>query len=249
MKAVIKAFKVLETFCVDQPEFAFTEIVNATGLGRTNTHKLLKTLVSLNCLSQNANRAPYRLGPKLFEIGNHYIAQLNLCKVAMPYLVKLAEDFENSVYLCIENKGEALCLERIDGPSNIKVTVLQRGGQLPLHVGAAPLVLLAGMKDQKIAKIMHEKGFKKYTENTVQKMDQLMEKIGKIRKYGYAESWEDVTIGVASYGAPVVDASGEIIAAISIGGILLRFEGERKKHLVNLVKETALAVSKDLGYA
>ncbi len=249
MKSVIKAFKVLEAFSLEQPELAFTKIVNCTGFGRTNTHKLLKTLVSLNCLSQNRNGAPYRLGPRLFELGSQYITQLNLCRVAMPYLVKLAEDFENSVYLCIENKGEALCLERVDGPSDIKITVLQQGGRLPLHVGAAPLVLLAGMKDQKIANIMHEKGFKKYTENTVQKMDKLMEKIRMVRKYGYAESWEDVTTGVASYGAPVRDATGEIIAAISIGGILLRYEGERKKNLINLVKETALAVSKDLGYA
>ena len=248
MKSVAKAFKVLEAFSLDKPELTFTEIVNAAGFGRTNTHKILKTLVSVNCLSQGHNGAPYRLGPKLFELGSQYLAQLNLRRIAMPYLLKLAEEFEDSVYLCIEDKGEALCLERVDGPSDLKTTVLQRGGRLPLHAGAAPLAILAGMKDEQIAAIMRVKGFKQYTQNTVQNLDQLMDKVKKTRKQGYAVSWEDVTIGVASFGVSVRDFSKKVIGAISIGGIILRYEGKRKQYFINLVKKTAFAISKELGY-
>jgi DNA-binding IclR family transcriptional regulator len=53
MNSVIKAFKVLEAFSLEKPELTFTEVVKNTGLGRTNVHKLLKTLVSLNCLAQD----------------------------------------------------------------------------------------------------------------------------------------------------------------------------------------------------
>jgi DNA-binding IclR family transcriptional regulator len=248
MKSVVKAFKVLEAFSSDKPELTFTEIVNATGFGRTNTHKILRTLVSLNCLSQGHNGAPYRLGPKLFELGSQYLVQLNLRRIAIPYLLKLAEEFEDSVYLCIEDKGEALCLERVDGPSNVKITALQRGGRLPLHAGAAPLAILAGMKNEKIIEVMRLKGFKQYTEHTVQNLDQLMEKVKETRKQGYSVSWEDVTIGVASFGAPVRDFSKKIIGAISIGGIILHYQGERKQYFINLVKTTALSISKELGY-
>ncbi len=248
MKSVIKVFKVIEAFSLEQPELSFTELVNATGLGKTNTHKILKTLVALNCLAQSKPGAPYRIGPKLFELGSLYLAQLNLRRVAMPHVMKLAEEFGDTAYLCIEDGGEALCIERVDGPSPIKVTVLQRGGRMPLHAGAAPLAILSGMKDDKIREIMDCKGYRRFTEHTVQNIDQLMQVVKKIRTTGVSESWEDVTIGVGSLGAPVRDSFGKIIGAISIGGLLSRYSNNRKTHFINLIKRTALKISTELGY-
>lgn len=248
MQSVNKAFKVLETFSLEQPELSFTEIVHATGLGRTNTHKLLKTLVSLNCLSQTHPGGLYRVGPRLFELGSLYLTQVNLRHVAMPHLVRLAEEFGDTAYLCIEDSGEALCLERVDGPSPIKVTVLQRGGRMPLHAGAAPLAILSGRSDAEIAEILRTKGFKRYTDKTVQNLSQLMETVEKIRAQGFSESWEDVTIGVGSLGAPVLDALGHVAGAISIGGLLSRYDGDRKALMVELIKDTAARISRELGY-
>jgi IclR family KDG regulon transcriptional repressor len=248
MKSVLKAFMVLEAFTMQKPELTFTEVVNITGLGRTNAHKILKTLVSLNCLAQDINGGLYRLGPNLLELGSRFIAQLDLHRVGMPYLMRLSEQFDDTVYLCIEDKGEALCIERIDGPSPIKVTVLQQGGRMPMHAGAAPLALLSGMPDEKIIQIMQKQGFERFTENTVQNDKQLLDKIKQIRQQGFSESWEDVTVGVASYGAPVRGTSGKVVGAISIGGLVSRFEGENKAYFINLVKETAQKVSAELGF-
>ena len=155
---------------------------------------------------------------------------------------------EDSVYLCIEDNGEALCLERLDGPSPVKVTVLQRGGRLPLYAGAGPLALLSGMDDEKIFRIMKGIEFNHLTEHTIQNIHQLMDAVQQIRKQGYSVSWEDVTIGVGSFGAPVNDSSGTVIGAISIGGLLIRYDGRRKHHYIDLVKDTAMKISKGLGF-
>ena len=248
MKSIPKAFMVLEAFTIEKPELTFTEVVNITGLGRTNVHKILKTLVSLNCLTQDIKGGAYRLGPNLLELGSRFIAQLNLHRVAMPYLMKLSEQFDDTVYLCIEDKGETLCLERIDGPSHIKVTTLQQGGRMPMHAGASPLALLSGMRDEKIIQIIRKRGFEKFTENTVQSDGQLLDKIKQIRQQGFSESWEDVTIGVASYGAPVRDSYGNVVGAISIGGLVSRFEGGKKAYFINLVKQTAQKISAELEF-
>lgn len=248
MNSVIKSFKVLQAFSLEKPELTFTEVVTLTGLGRTNAHKILKTLVSLNCLAQDHSGGPYRLGPMLFELGSRYLAQLNLRRVAMPYLIKLSEVFDDTVYLCIEDKGEALCLERIDGPSPIQVTVLQRGGRMPLYAGAAPMAILSGMQDDRIVQIMRESGFTRFTEHTVRNADQLLANVKQVRKQGYSVSWEDVTIGVASFGAPVRDSSGKVIGAISIGGLVSRFEGEKRDYFINLMKETSRSISVELGF-
>ena len=249
MQSIIKAFQVLDAFSVEKPELSFTEIVQATGLGRTNTHKILKkTLVLLNCLSQSHSGGPYRAGPKLFELGTLYLSQINLRRAAMPHLIQLANDFGGTAYLCIEDNGEALCLERVDGPSPIKVTVLQRGGRLPLHAGAAPLAITSCLDDEKIKEIVDQKGFNKLTVNTVQSYSELMAVINKTRREGIAISWEDVTIGVCSLGAPVFDSLGQMAGAVSIGGLLASFEGERMNAMIRLVKNTADNISAELGY-
>ena len=71
---------------------------------------------------------------------------------------------------------------------------------------------------------MCERGFKRFTENTVKNIDTLLDKVEQDRKQGYSVSWEGETIGVASYGAPVRDYSGKVIGAISIGGLISWFE-------------------------
>jgi DNA-binding IclR family transcriptional regulator len=119
---------------------------------------------------------------------------------------------------------------------------------MPLHAGAAPMAILSGMQDEKIVQIMRERSFKRFTENTVGNIDQLLAKVQQVRKQGYSVSWEDVTIGVASFGAPVRDFSGKVIGALSIGGLISRFEGEKKDYFINLVKETSLNISKKLGF-
>jgi DNA-binding IclR family transcriptional regulator len=73
-----------------------------------------------------------------------------------------------------------------------------------------------------------------------------MRKVKQTRQQGYSVSWEDVTIGVASFGAPVRDSSRKVAGAVSIGGLVARFDGDRKKHFINLVKETSQEISEEL---
>ena len=55
-------------------------------------------------------------------------------------------------------------------------------------------------------------------------------------------------MGVASFGAPVRDSSGQVVGAISMGGLLSNFKGKRKKYFINLVKETSQTISEELGF-
>ena len=86
MKSVIKSFKVLEAFSLEKPELAFTEVVKITGLGRTNVHKLLKTLVSLNCLAQDNNGGALSTWANAVRAWNPLPSPTNLRRVAMPYI-------------------------------------------------------------------------------------------------------------------------------------------------------------------
>jgi DNA-binding IclR family transcriptional regulator len=104
------------------------------------------------------------------------------------------------------------------------------------------------MKDDKILKLMQKHDFKAYTENTVKNIEQLMVKVKETRKQGFSESWEDVSHGVASFGAPVRDSSCKVIGAISVGGLISRFVGEKEKYWIDVVKDIAQNISDKLGF-
>jgi len=247
MKTVGKALEILDFFTDDEPELTLTEIVNRTGFSKTATHRLLQTLLSYNYLSRLPNNSSYRLGPKLFELGSRFVNQNNLVQVARPYLQKVAQKTGDTAFLCVCENYKSLCLERVEGSNPVRTVFQGKGGRLPLHTGSAPIALLAGMSDDEIFKVINKKGFERFTNNTIQDMQQLMKKVRKIRQDGYAISWEDLVIGIASVGAPIRDNSKNVVATISVAGIIQGFGPDRIKKIIDIVTSSAHSISRDMG--
>ena len=78
--------------------------------------------------------------------------------------------------------------------------------------------------------------------------DELERDRREIRERGYSVSWEDVTLHACALGAPVRDASGSVVAAVSISGIVQRFSAERLPGLIRSVMKLGDDLSRRLGY-
>ena len=69
------------------------------------------------------------------------------------------------------------------------------------------------------------------------------------RRAGYAISDEDVTVGIASVGAPIFEHTGQVGAAVSIGGLRSAvLGGGTGEQAVQLVTEGAAEISRRMGY-
>lgn len=246
---VIKAFRVLESFSWKRRELTLNELVAATGFSKTTTHRLAKTLVALGCLGYKPQVGRYQLGAKLLQLGGIYLAQLDIRHIANEHVAALAEETGDTAYLVVPDNDEALCIERIEGIHEVRVVSLLLGGRLPLHCGAAALTLLSGMTDDQISSVLLSKGLSKRTESTIGDVDELFRVVRSIREQGYVVRRGDVTEGVGSVGAPVRNHQGEVVAAISLGCIIPRFDPIRVPVLVQRVRRTADLVSRDLGYS
>ena len=245
MKTVLKATKILDLFSKDKPELFLSEIASLTGFSKTTTHSLLKTLVTVKYLVRKGNT--YSLGVKLFELGNLFAYQLDLRQLGLPYLVELAKLTEDTAHMCVLDDNTALCIATVEGRHAVQVFALITGGRLPLHAGAAPTVLLAGMDESEIKRVAETKGFERYTSNTIQTMEQLIAKVEAIRSEGHSVSWEDITPNVGAVGAPVFDHSGRVVAAISVASILPRLSSERLPFLIEQIKKAAELLTAEIG--
>lgn len=248
LRTVERALALLLAFSREQPELTLTELSRKLHLSPSTIHRLLGTLERYGFVEQSEQNSKYRLGLTLFKLGALVQNNMNLRRQAEPALRRLARRTEETAYLYIVDNNEALCLDRAEGQHLVRVLTSDVGGRLPLNCGAAPRALLAFLPDTEIQQILTEDKLRQMTSNSLLQPEAIWADVQLTRARGYAFSVGDVVIGVAAIGAPVRDASGRVVAALSVAGISPRFGEDRLPNLIAAVQEEAKAVSVSLGW-
>ncbi len=243
--SVIKAIEILFLF-TQKHEMSLTEITEKFGMKKSSAYKYLNTLERLKLIEKDPTTKKYRLGIKILELSGVVLENLELRRVAKPFLEELARKCNETIHLMVERDGEGVYIEKIDSPRTIRM-YSQIGKRLPLHTGAVGKSLLAHMPEEKVNEII-SKPLIKFTENTLTDPEKLKEELRKIREKGYAIDNEEVEIGLKCVGAPIRNHMGKVIASISISGPSTRFMPDKMEEYIKLIKEYAMKISRALGY-
>lgn len=248
VQSVDRALDVLEVFLNAGPELGLTEIAKRLLLNKATAHRLLSVLEERGYVERSPKSSQYRLGYRLFELGTSYQSRLDLRRLALPFMREMVQETGESAFLCIQESDAALCIEQVEAERDVQIFALRLGGRQPLHCGAAPRVLLAGMSDSEIEHYAAHTGLPSFTPHTISSLAALRMDVENIRAQGYAHSIEDVTPGIAAIGAPVRDYTGRVIASISVSGLLAKFTGDEVLRLTQAVIHTAKEISIQMGY-
>ena len=98
-------------------------------------------------------------------------------------------------------------------------------------------------------RIVEETGLTRYTPNTITDVERLHQELAAVRKRGYALDMEEFEEDLRCVGAPIWDDTGTVLASISISGPIGRFDSSTLPDLIGVVRATALAVSRKMGYS
>lgn len=241
--SVEKALRLLELFSERSPQLTLGQIVRLGGYSRTATYRLLGTLEHLEWITRSGDR--YQLGLKVFRVGSVAVNALMLRQEASQSISQLAAHFGETVYLLVPDGLRGVCLERIEGNAQVQIMVLDIGQSLPLHAGGGPLALLS-YRDDLFEKLLPFCPLER-PNGTMIGADDLSAIREETRRRGYSRSMEDVTPGVGAFGAPIFDAHGKAIAAISIGGLAQTLKA-RESELAQGLISSAGEISKRLGH-
>jgi len=160
-KTLLKGIKVLEALVdLDGQDLSIDALAAHLGLTRSNTHRTLQTLIHAGYVIRNPEGG-YRSSTRFFEMGARVLAQLDVRKVAAPFLHKLARETEETVHLSILEGAEIIYIDKIDSSKPVR-SYSMLGGRAPAHAVATGKALLAyqpeGYLEQYLAKP------KRYTE-------------------------------------------------------------------------------------
>jgi DNA-binding IclR family transcriptional regulator len=194
-----KAVGVLHT--IAESPCGLAELCDRTGLPRATAHRLAAGLEVHRLLARD-DEGRWRLGPALSELA----AQVNdpLLAASATVLPRLRDITGESVQLYRQEGSSRICIAAAEPPAGLRDTVLV-GARLPMTAGSGAKVLLAYGDDPTRDTVL---ATAKFSDRT----------LTEVRRRGWAQSAAEREPGVASVSAPVRDANGAVIAAISVSG-------------------------------
>ena len=222
----------------------------ARGLGYTQatTHRLLQQLVDEGLVAQSDQDKRYALGLGLFVLAARAGDAGGLRERCRPVLLRLGAALGDSVFLLVRAGFDALCLDRWEGPFPIRSFTGDVGGRVPLGVGQGSMAILAHLGDDEREEVIRHNAARLGGMGMGQ-VDgvYLRTEAARVRRQGYAATNTGLIDGMSGVGVPVFDADGRVVAALSIGTLSARLEGERLPVVVEVLQREARALSAQLN--
>ncbi len=236
-----RAFGVLEAFTSAAPTLTLSEIARRAGLPLTTSHRLVAELRAAGALERDTD-GTYRIGLRLWEIASLAPRGVPLREAALPFLEDLYEVTHENAQLGVREGHDVVYIERIAGRRAVGV-LTRVGGRFPLHASGIGLVLLAHAPEAVQREVL-DAPLQRFTDYTVTDPARLERILAQIRRDGVAISDRQVTDDAMSVAAPITDAAGEVIAALSV---VANAGNAVAARLAPVVRAAALGTSRTLS--
>lgn len=215
------------------------ELAVALGMPRPSAYRLTSALVHAGLAEQSADGSVF-LSARWLHLGDGALRGMASWFHSDDVLEQLRDDTGLTVFLSVGRGDEAVCVRSLHG-QNFQVLVLKPGGTLQFHLGAAGRVLLA-FGDVDPAEYLRGAPFPAVTPRTLCTAEELATDVARTRELGYTVSDEDVTVGVAAIGVPVLDDHGHALAALSVAGVRDQVIGHEAK-LAGILEAAAARIA------
>ena len=218
-----------------------SDLAKALGFTQATTHRLLQQLVDEGLVEQAAHNKRYALSLDFFALAARAGEAGGLRERCRPALLRLGASLGDSIFLLVRAGFDAMCLDRWEGPFPIRSFTGDIGGRVPLGVGQGSMALLAHLPEAERDEVMRYNVPRIRPLGGAGSLDEvyLRTEIAKARERGYVDTNSGLIEGMAGVAVPVFDANGEVVAALSIGTLKARLEGERLQVVVQMLQREA----------
>jgi IclR family transcriptional regulator, KDG regulon repressor len=248
LSTVRNAARLLKAFLTREESIGVSELARRLGLGKSNVHRLLTTLVAEGLVEQDPRTGGYRLGIVMFELGEAVKVHLDLHAAAGPVLARLREQTGESSQVGVLDGDEVVYVDRLESAHSLRLFT-ETGRRVPAHCTSSGKVLLAHRPEADRERFLTTGELTRLTPHTITDRGALRAELATVRARGWAEAVNEREVGVASIAAPIRDIHGEVVAAISIGAPLARFGAVPRRRITRALVEAGEAVSRRLGWS
>ncbi len=245
-QSIRRAVALLEAFGDDRPAWNASDLAEAVGLNRTTVYRLLTALESVEYVARNPATDTYRLGSGLIALGARAQRANPARELARPELEALAAATGETATLELLSDGEMVIIDEIPG-AHVTSGSQHIGSRWPVYATSTGKAILAHLPPEEFGRAL-SRAFRPLTERTLTDSKRLRACLEDVRRDGYAVAAEELELGFVAVGAPLLNAAGQPVAAISLGGTRTRLTDQRVPEIGRLVRAAAGRISHQLGY-
>ncbi|MDQ2835336.1 MAG: IclR family transcriptional regulator [Acidobacteriota bacterium] len=247
MSSTLRCFKVLELLAEEPFELSVSDIADLLSTPRASAHRLCATLLEGGFVEHVALNKRYKLSSKSLWVGSGYLRHSAVYRAAFFPMQELAKQIPGTAQLGVYSEDTVLFVHSVGYPGSMHAFA-DVGLRRALHATASGKLFLADMPLQQVQQLM-SRGVEKFTERTTVSFAGMKEELARVTAQGYAVNDEELLPGYLVIAAPVLDAKGTTVAAISVTlPAVHSHPGPGASH-VALLCDAALRTSLLLGYS
>ena len=208
--ALSKGLDILELLATQSAGMKKSDIAKSLKRSVSEIFRMLAVLVERNYVSVDEASEHYSLTLKLFEISHRHPPIKRLTKVASDVMADLAISLNQSIHLSILYGNNILVIAQNDPPGN-NITSVRLGARIPVTQTGSGAVLVNQLSSEKRNALCDQ-----IKTATPEQIEVFKEAVAQVQEFGYCVSPSMVIAGVQNISVPILDYSGNVIAALTI---------------------------------
>lgn len=222
-----------------------TELATRLEQAPATVYRVMTTLEARGIVEFDAAQQTWHVGAGAFRIGSAFLRRTNIVERARPVMQELMLATGETANLGVENGAHVLFVSQVETHASIRA-FFPPGTQSPMHASGIGKALLAQFGAPQLGRIVAG-GLEGFTRRTLTSEAALLDDLAATRARGYAVDDEERNDGMRCVAAPVFNATGAVVAGLSISGPTARVTPDRIASLGEDVRKAAAELSGKLG--
>lgn len=243
VRSIAVSFKLLDTMVRAGEPMRITEIARQLGESKAKVHRHLSTLRSLGVVEQEKTSEKYRLGWKLFQLGQAAFEQFDLKTIAEPHMARLRDLTDQSAVLAVPSGGEAMIIASMDNRSSKSVRISAIPGTVAPTTSSAQGRIVLAYASKEHQDQMLNSPLTTYNKKSMANPDDVRQRLKKIRLRLYDTAIEEVMLGFSTISAPIFDTEEKLIGTVGIIGSVQHIADPPNPQQIAHVQSCAATIS------
>ena len=211
---VARAIRLLDLVVAEGP-LRFSQIEEKAQIPKASLHRLLNELAEERLVQYDEQVLTWTAGYRILEMANRIWTRSDIRVLARDQLLALNALSGESVQIAVLADTHGVVIDHVESNRSVRHSI-NVGNREPVYCTGTGKVLLAWCEAEQRKSIISRISFVRFTPNTITEQKALAQELALISERGYAIDAEERFLGTCCIAAPVVDATGQAVAGISI---------------------------------
>jgi DNA-binding IclR family transcriptional regulator len=241
---VQSTFRILEELSRAEA-LGISELAVCTRIPKSTVFRILSTLHEMGYVVRDSDRN-YLVSFALAQLGsNEGSSSAALRNVALPYMLDLRKQYGETVNLGVLSLDKIMYAEVVPSEFALRLQEM-RGATVFVHASALGKAILAFSAADLVRNLIEGRKLEIVTPNTICDANEFIAELKRVRAAGFAFDRGETSLLARCVAAPILEANGVAMGAISISGPSSRFNPRRDSPVIASLLQACTEVSQKL---